>query len=495
MPSARLRWPRRRSGRSRPTRRRRSQRSATPSSTTPSASRSRDGASGTRQSRSCARCGARRRGAGGVRAPRRDEPGHRRHGRDAGRAACARALLEDVDAVAARARGSPASTGTRRWSARTLLQQALPTTFGLKAAGWLVGVVESRRLVVEARGRLAVQLGGAAGTLASLGEDGPRVLAGDGARARAGRAHAALAHDARARWPSSPRRWSPCRGRSRRSRSTSSCWRRPRSPRSRSRRAGPGWLVDAAAQAQSGRVDARAGMRSSRARLCGPARGCARAGARARGRRLARRVGRSCRCARVDRGGGRLAAPRARGARRPAAADALEPGAHPRPDHGRAPGAHPRWTRLGRSEARTIVAAAAERAGDRDTRFGDELAADDRVPLSRGRARACARSGRVPGLGEGVRRPGARALRRLSGGPARGLERVLPATGRTRPCSIASRNATRKRPGPRGAGAQGSRQRRAVERAIRRAAHDRVHLALQLARIDAVGGPDHMRGA
>ena len=28
------------------------------------------------------------------------------------------------------------------------------------------------------------------------------------------------------------------------------------------------------------------------------------------------------------------------------------------------------------------MAAAAERAGDRDTRFGDELAADDRVPLS-----------------------------------------------------------------------------------------------------------------
>jgi 3-carboxy-cis,cis-muconate cycloisomerase len=58
--------------------------------------------------------------------------------------------------------------------ARTLLQQALPTTFGLKAAGWLVAVV-------EARGRLAaislpVELGGAAGTLASLGEAGTQVL-------------------------------------------------------------------------------------------------------------------------------------------------------------------------------------------------------------------------------------------------------------------------------------------------------------------------------
>jgi len=61
--------------------------------------------------------------------------------------------------------------------ARTLLQQALPTTFGLKAAGWLVAVLETRRRLVALRAdRLAVQLGGAAGTLASLGEQGPAVL-------------------------------------------------------------------------------------------------------------------------------------------------------------------------------------------------------------------------------------------------------------------------------------------------------------------------------
>jgi 3-carboxy-cis,cis-muconate cycloisomerase len=59
---------------------------------------------------------------------------------------------------------------------RTLLQQALPITFGLKAAGWLVGVLDARRLLVDAGGRLAVQLGGAAGTLASLGDAGPSVL-------------------------------------------------------------------------------------------------------------------------------------------------------------------------------------------------------------------------------------------------------------------------------------------------------------------------------
>ncbi len=60
---------------------------------------------------------------------------------------------------------------------RTLLQQALPTTFGLKAAGWLVSVLEVRRRLSDVRDRgLAAQLGGAAGTLASLGESGVRVL-------------------------------------------------------------------------------------------------------------------------------------------------------------------------------------------------------------------------------------------------------------------------------------------------------------------------------
>jgi 3-carboxy-cis,cis-muconate cycloisomerase len=86
-------------------------------------------------------------------------------------------LLEDVDAVAAACARLAREHRDTPMVARTLLQQALPTTFGLKAAGWLVGVVESRALVAGAQGRLAVQLGGAAGTLASLGDDGPRVLA------------------------------------------------------------------------------------------------------------------------------------------------------------------------------------------------------------------------------------------------------------------------------------------------------------------------------
>jgi 3-carboxy-cis,cis-muconate cycloisomerase len=60
---------------------------------------------------------------------------------------------------------------------RTLLQQALPTTFGKKAAGWLVSVLEVRTRLREVReSGLAVQLGGAAGTLASLGPTGTQVL-------------------------------------------------------------------------------------------------------------------------------------------------------------------------------------------------------------------------------------------------------------------------------------------------------------------------------
>ncbi|TQN31126.1 3-carboxy-cis,cis-muconate cycloisomerase [Haloactinospora alba] len=59
---------------------------------------------------------------------------------------------------------------------RTLLQQALPTTFGLAAAGWLDQLADAtNRLAEFLDQRAAAQLGGAAGTLASLGQVGPRV--------------------------------------------------------------------------------------------------------------------------------------------------------------------------------------------------------------------------------------------------------------------------------------------------------------------------------
>jgi 3-carboxy-cis,cis-muconate cycloisomerase len=59
---------------------------------------------------------------------------------------------------------------------RTLLQHALPITFGLKAARWLALATRQVRALRERQDRsLAVQLGGAAGTLASLGDKGLRV--------------------------------------------------------------------------------------------------------------------------------------------------------------------------------------------------------------------------------------------------------------------------------------------------------------------------------
>ena len=59
---------------------------------------------------------------------------------------------------------------------RTWLQQAVPVTFGWKAAGWLDAMLRHRERLCEARERaLALQLGGAAGTLASLGPYGRQV--------------------------------------------------------------------------------------------------------------------------------------------------------------------------------------------------------------------------------------------------------------------------------------------------------------------------------
>lgn len=52
--------------------------------------------------------------------------------------------------------------------ARTLLQQAVPTTFGAVAAGWGAGLDRAVERVDAVRAQLPVQLGGAGGTLAAL---------------------------------------------------------------------------------------------------------------------------------------------------------------------------------------------------------------------------------------------------------------------------------------------------------------------------------------
>ncbi|MFF5546460.1 3-carboxy-cis,cis-muconate cycloisomerase [Streptomyces olivaceoviridis] len=51
---------------------------------------------------------------------------------------------------------------------RTLTQHAVPTTFGLKAAGWRSLVLDARDRVALVRDALPAQLGGAAGTLAAF---------------------------------------------------------------------------------------------------------------------------------------------------------------------------------------------------------------------------------------------------------------------------------------------------------------------------------------
>ncbi|MBV9566978.1 MAG: 3-carboxy-cis,cis-muconate cycloisomerase [Hyphomicrobiales bacterium] len=60
--------------------------------------------------------------------------------------------------------------------ARTLMQPALPTSFGLKTASWLIGVEDGlSRFLRESEHALSLQFGGAAGTLSALGAKGMEV--------------------------------------------------------------------------------------------------------------------------------------------------------------------------------------------------------------------------------------------------------------------------------------------------------------------------------
>jgi 3-carboxy-cis,cis-muconate cycloisomerase len=82
-------------------------------------------------------------------------------------------VLDDLGAAAEAAAGLAERHRATTMAGRTLGQQALPITVGLKAAGWLVALDEAAAgLDRVRRERLAAQLGGAAGTLASLGPDG-----------------------------------------------------------------------------------------------------------------------------------------------------------------------------------------------------------------------------------------------------------------------------------------------------------------------------------
>jgi 3-carboxy-cis,cis-muconate cycloisomerase len=83
-------------------------------------------------------------------------------------------ILVEIDAVAVQCAALADEHRSTLMAGRTLMRQAEPTTFGLKVAGWLDALLDARdELVVE---DLAAQLGGAAGTLASMGDAGPGVL-------------------------------------------------------------------------------------------------------------------------------------------------------------------------------------------------------------------------------------------------------------------------------------------------------------------------------
>jgi 3-carboxy-cis,cis-muconate cycloisomerase len=86
-------------------------------------------------------------------------------------------LLNDLGAAADLAARLAEQYRRAPVTGRTLLQHALPTTFGLVAAGWLTGLDRARRRLVEIRDHgLAAQLGGAVGTLATYGDSGVALL-------------------------------------------------------------------------------------------------------------------------------------------------------------------------------------------------------------------------------------------------------------------------------------------------------------------------------
>lgn len=94
----------------------------------------------------------------------------------------ARAGLAQIDQCLARVcAGLAELTAQHRGTlmvARTLSQHAAPSVFGLKLAGWLDGLLIQRGHLARAGANLPLQCGGAVGTLAALGADGPALRAG-----------------------------------------------------------------------------------------------------------------------------------------------------------------------------------------------------------------------------------------------------------------------------------------------------------------------------
>lgn len=84
----------------------------------------------------------------------------------------------DLEALEAALRGLTEAHAATPMAGRTLLQAALPITFGLKAANWLLSAqAAGARLVREAETVLALQFGGATGSRAGLEGRGAAVAA------------------------------------------------------------------------------------------------------------------------------------------------------------------------------------------------------------------------------------------------------------------------------------------------------------------------------
>jgi 3-carboxy-cis,cis-muconate cycloisomerase len=99
----------------------------------------------------------------------------------------ARAAAAPILAALTRAADAAADLAARHAATpiagRTWLQQATPTTFGAKAAGWALGLDRARgRLDVATDALGDLQLGGATGTLSAFGDAGTAVAAAMAAR-------------------------------------------------------------------------------------------------------------------------------------------------------------------------------------------------------------------------------------------------------------------------------------------------------------------------
>jgi 3-carboxy-cis,cis-muconate cycloisomerase len=92
-------------------------------------------------------------------------------------------IVRDLQRAAQAAAGHARRHVDTLMPGRTWLQQATPTTFGLKAAGWLDALVRVQHTLESALTHaLALQFGGASGTLAALGSRGLAVAEALGAR-------------------------------------------------------------------------------------------------------------------------------------------------------------------------------------------------------------------------------------------------------------------------------------------------------------------------